>query len=341
MIGINVLSLFDGISCGQLALQRLGIPVARYYASEIDTDAIYCTRQNFPNTIHIGDVTRVKAKDLPPIDLLIAGSPCQGFSLAGKGLNFSDPRSALFFEFVRLKRECQDVNPDLRWMLENVNMRPRWREIISKFVGVQPLFFDSMHMSASKRERLYWCSHRVKIEAPRLGGPLFDDIIDYKDRSYIRTTLDRRLDYELDLAFRGRSPHQDLARRVLKTNCVMTYPAATPGYKGVARCYLPNALKAEFGLTYLGVGNLHLLRGDGPREWLVRQLNAVELERAMTMPCGFTAPMTRLTSNPKDAFGRRHHAIGNAWTVAVIERLFDSLLHSTTPIERQALVHAA
>ena len=111
--GIIVLSLFDGMSCGQLALQKLGIKVKQYYASEIDKHAIQVTQHNFPDTIQLGDVTKVFAKDLPKIDLLIGGSPCQGFSFAGKQLAFDDPRSKLFFEFVRLKNEC---NPYLLYV---------------------------------------------------------------------------------------------------------------------------------------------------------------------------------------------------------------------------------
>jgi DNA-cytosine methyltransferase len=102
---MNVLSLFDGMSCGQIALERAGIKVDNYFASEIDKHAMAVTKANYPNTKHIGDVTQAKAEDLPKIDLLIGGSPCQGFSQAGKKLNFEDPRSKLFFEYVRLKNE--------------------------------------------------------------------------------------------------------------------------------------------------------------------------------------------------------------------------------------------
>ena len=100
---MNVLSLFDGMSCGRLALDRLGIEVDQYYAAEIDKYAIQVTQENWPETIQLGDVTQIKAKDLPKIDLILGGSPCQGFSFAGKQLAFDDPRSALFFEFVRIK----------------------------------------------------------------------------------------------------------------------------------------------------------------------------------------------------------------------------------------------
>jgi len=105
---MNVLSLFDGLSCGQIALERAGITVDNYYASEVDKHAIKVTQHNYPNTIQLGDVTQIKSENLPQIDLLIGGSPCQGFSFAGRQLNFNDPRSRLFFEFVRLKNE---LNP--------------------------------------------------------------------------------------------------------------------------------------------------------------------------------------------------------------------------------------
>lgn len=109
--GINVLSLFDGMSCGQIALREAGIKVNKYFASEIDKFAIQQTQHNFPDTVQLGSVTGVHAADLPHIDLLIGGSPCQGFSFAGKQLNFNDPRSVLFFEYVRILREIQEYNP--------------------------------------------------------------------------------------------------------------------------------------------------------------------------------------------------------------------------------------
>ena len=105
---MNVLSLFDGMSCGQIALNKVGVKYDNYFASEIDTEAIKVTQANYPNTIKLGDVSKIKANDLPKIDLLIGASPCQGFSYAGQGLNFEDGRSKLFFEFVRLKNE---LNP--------------------------------------------------------------------------------------------------------------------------------------------------------------------------------------------------------------------------------------
>lgn len=123
----NVLSLFDGMSCGQIALNRAGIKYDNYFASEIDKHAISVTKANYPNTIHLGDVTEVKSENLPKIDLLIGGSPCQGFSFAGKQLNFDDQRSKLFFEFVRLLKES---NPKY-FLLENVKMKKEYENIIT------------------------------------------------------------------------------------------------------------------------------------------------------------------------------------------------------------------
>ncbi len=123
---INVLSLFDGISCGHIALERAGIEVENYFASEIEPSPIKVTQANYPNTKQLGSVLNVKGADLPKIDLLIGGSPCQGFSFAGKQLNFDDPRSKLFFEFVRLKNE---LNPKY-FLLENVKMKKEYQDII-------------------------------------------------------------------------------------------------------------------------------------------------------------------------------------------------------------------
>jgi DNA (cytosine-5)-methyltransferase 3A len=130
---MNVLSLFDGMSCGQIALQRAGIKVDKYFASEVDKYAIQVAKTNFPNTLHVGDVTQVKGSDLPAIDLLIGGSPCQGFSFAGKQLNFDDPRSRLFFEYVRLLKECKPKY----FLLENVKMKKEFQDVITKYFKFQ------------------------------------------------------------------------------------------------------------------------------------------------------------------------------------------------------------
>lgn len=177
--GLNVLSLFDGMSCGQLALQRAGIKVNQYYAAEIDKYAIQVTQNNFPNTIQLGDVTKVKGSELPKIDLIIGGSPCQGFSFAGKGLNFEDERSKLFFEFVRLIKEC---NP--KWFfLENVKMKKEHELVISQYMKVAPIEINSALVSAQNRVRLYWTNINEKPYG--LFGDMMADIPQPKDKGIL------------------------------------------------------------------------------------------------------------------------------------------------------------
>lgn len=171
-MGINVLSLFDCISCGQIALERAGIKVDNYYASEIDKHSIQVTKHNYPNTKHIGDVKQVKGGDLPKIDLLIGGSPCQGFSFAGKQLNFDDPRSNLFFEFVRLLKETKPKY----FLLENVKMKKEYQEVITGLLGVQPIEINSSLLTAQNRKRIYW-TNIPNIEQPKDLGIIYADII--------------------------------------------------------------------------------------------------------------------------------------------------------------------
>ena len=169
---MNVLSLFDGMSCGQIALERAGIKIDNYFASEIDKYAIQVAKHNYPNTHHIGDVIKVKAENLPQIDLLIGGSPCQGFSLAGKQLNFDDPRSKLFFEFVRLLNECKPKY----FLLENVKMKKEYQDIISEHLGVEPIEINSNILSAQNRRRLYW-TNIPNVSLPHNKGILLKDIV--------------------------------------------------------------------------------------------------------------------------------------------------------------------
>ena len=152
MKGINVLSLFDGMSCGQQALERLGIKVDKYYASEINPYAISVTQYNYPDTIQLGDIREIKGKDLGHIDLLVGGSPCQGFSFSQRNrLNFDDPRSALFFEYVRVLNECREINPDIFFLLENVRMSNKSKDVITKYMGVEPININSALVSAQSR----------------------------------------------------------------------------------------------------------------------------------------------------------------------------------------------
>jgi DNA-cytosine methyltransferase len=150
---INVLSCFDGCSGGQLALQKAGIDVGTYYASEIDKYAIEVTQANFPNTIQLGDITKVGfTRFNHHVDLMMGGSPCQGFSFAGKQLNFDDPRSKLFFDFIRIRDE---LTPKYV-LLENVRMAKESQDIISKYMGCEPTKINSADVSPQSRNRLYW-----------------------------------------------------------------------------------------------------------------------------------------------------------------------------------------
>jgi DNA (cytosine-5)-methyltransferase 3A len=170
---MNVLSLFDGMSCGMIALDRLGIKVDNYYAAEIDKYATQVSEANYPDIIRLGDVCGVKAKDLPKIDLILAGSPCQGFSFAGKQLAFDDPRSMLFFEFVRLLKECKPKY----FLLENVRMKKEYLDVISDQVGVQPIFINSSLVSAQSRQRYYW-TNIPNVEQPEERGIVLRDILE-------------------------------------------------------------------------------------------------------------------------------------------------------------------
>lgn len=150
---MNVLSLFDGMSCGQIALEKAEIKVSNYFASEIEQEAINVTMDNYPKTIQLGDVKNIKGELLPKINLLIGGSPCQTVSLANKGGgNINDGKSALFFEYVRLLKE---VRPDY-FLLENVPMSVENKNIITDILGVEPIEINSNLVSFQNRKRLYW-----------------------------------------------------------------------------------------------------------------------------------------------------------------------------------------
>ena len=170
---MNVLSLFDGMSCGRIALERLGIPVDNYYASEIDKYAIQVSQANYPDIIQVGDVTELDTSTLPKIDLIMGGSPCQGFSFAGKQLAFDDPRSALFFEFVR----CVEELKPKYFLLENVRMKKEYLDVISEYMGVEPIMINSALVSAQNRVRFYW-TNIPGIEQPEDRGMVLKDILE-------------------------------------------------------------------------------------------------------------------------------------------------------------------
>ncbi len=173
---MNVLSLFDGMSCGRIALDRLGIKVDNYYASEIDKYAMKVSEANYPDIIQVGDVTELDTSTLPNIDLIMGGSPCQGFSIAGKQLAFDDPRSALFFEFVRCVKELKPKY----FLLENVRMKKEYLDVISEYMGVEPIMINSALVSAQNRVRYYW-TNIPNIEQPEQRGIVLKDILEDSD----------------------------------------------------------------------------------------------------------------------------------------------------------------
>lgn len=212
MEGINVLSLFDGMSCGQIALERAGIKVKNYFASEVDEYAIKITQKNYRDTIQVGDVSRLSGSAkcfpwLPKIDLLMGGSPCQSFSNIGDGSGF-DGKSALFFEFIRLLNE---VKPKY-FLLENVVMKKEWQDKISELVGCEPIKINSDIFSAQNRPRLYW-TNIPNISLPKSKNLVIASVINPK-------FTDDYPNY-LDMEFSG-NKRKDLLRKPSQTARCLT-----------------------------------------------------------------------------------------------------------------------
>lgn len=303
---INVLSLFDGISCGQIALERTGIEVENYFASEIDKYAMQITMANYPNTKQLGDVKNVTAEQLPKIDLLIGGSPCQGFSFAGAGLNFEDERSKLFFEFVRLKNELKPKY----FLLENVKMKQEFQGIISEQLGVKPIMINSSLVSAQNRERLYWTNIPV-IGQPIDKGILLKDIIEdgqvLKDKSQtILATL-----------------YKENAKSMIKRNkqglliLKNIYPKKGQNgnvYSIFGKC---KTLSAGVGIKGNGIGSSNAPKIENINDDGWRKLSPLECERLQTVPDGYTKYVSDT---------QRYKALGNGWTVDVICHIFKNLL---------------
>lgn len=175
---LTVLSLFDGMLCGRITLDKMGITPKAYYASELDKFAIKETQANWPDTVQLGDVTKWREWDIDwaNIDLLIGGSPCQGFSFAGKQLAFDDPRSALFFVYVDILNHVKSVNPNVKFMLENVRMKKEYLDVITEYLGVEPVFINSALVSAQNRQRYYWSNWEVT--QPEDRGILLENIVE-------------------------------------------------------------------------------------------------------------------------------------------------------------------
>lgn len=284
---MNVLSLFDGISCGQIALEQAKIKVDNYFASEIDKYAIQITKKNYPNTIHIGDVTKVKGDDLPKIDLLIGGSPCQGFSFAGKGLNFEDPRSKLFFEFVRLLEETKPKY----FLLENVKMKKEHEQVITEYLGVEPILINSALLTAHNRPRLYW-TNIPDVEQPNDRGIYFEQIRDLQIENYTYI------------------PNEKTINREYKKN-YLQYDINGKGHRSQdQRAYY---LKGKHGCLDTGAsGKAKVLENDGR----VRKITRNEAERLQGVPDNYTIQVSK---------AQALKMLGNGWTVDVIAHIFNGL----------------
>jgi DNA (cytosine-5)-methyltransferase 3A len=283
---MNILSLFDGISCGRVALERAEIEAENYFASEIDEYAIKISRRNYPEIQQIGNVLNVDATKLPQIDLLLAGSPCQGFSFAGKQLAFDDPRSKLFFEFVRILKEC---NPKY-FILENVKMKKEWLDIITEHVGVEPILINSSLVSAQSRQRYYWTN------IPNVGLPhdpeaeqlVLLDILD----------IDVREIYWANEKLRGlykggkylNSGYKSQGNRV--HDIEEKSPTICAGSHGYSNGYVDTGV--------------------------VRRLTPIECERLQTLPEGYTDKGVSDT--------QRYKALGNGWTVDVVTHILRQIL---------------
>lgn len=287
----NVLSFFDGMSCGQLALQKTGIEVTNYFACEIDKYASKVAKHNFPNTIELGDVTKVFAKDLPKIDLFIGGSPCQGFSFAGKQLNFEDSRSKLFFEFVRMLNEIKETNPDVLFLLENVKMKKEFQDIITEQLGVEPIEINSNLVSAQNRKRIYWTNIQ-NVKTPNDKGIFIEDIIENgsaltdKSQTIVATI------------------YKENAKSMIKRNKKGLLVIIDDMYKNrPERIYEDKAPTLRSERNGLKVKN----------EYEVRKLSVVECERLQNVPDNYTNAVSDT---------QRYKMLGNGWTVDVIAHIF-------------------
>ena len=305
---MNVLSLFDGMSCGQIALERAGIEYDNYYASEIDKYAIKAATSNYPGTTEIGDICNVYAWGLPKIDLLIGGSPCQGFSFAGKQLNFDDPRSKLFFEYVRLLKECKPKY----FLLENVKMKKEYQDIISEYLGVEPIEINSALVSAQNRKRLYWTNipnvYQPKDRRIYLKDILEDDVptdilklklgvnkqVSYStlNKIYVENIVEKKNYIQYDINGKGNGS-QDQRAFYLK------------GKSGT----LDTGCKSKIKV---------LIEKDK-----IKRLTRTEFERLQTVPIGYTSVVS---------YSQACNMIGNGWTVDVIAHIFKGIKEDLTCI---------
>ena len=300
--GLNVLSLFDGMSCGMIALERAGIKVKNYYASEIDKHAIKVSKANYPNIVQLGDVTKVDVQELPKIDLLIGGSPCQGFSIAGKQIAFDDPRSKLYFEYERILNELKVINPNIKFLLENVKMKQEFKDVITERLGVSPVSINSKVVSAQSRGREYWTN--IEFTLPEDRCIKVEDILDnYTGNTVSGTEVKLQLDVLLQTSkySKNYSWCYDSTGRILVTR--------------------PDGLKIQrIGRIAFGQHQTEIVTCvttpyvfDGET---IRKVTPEECEKLQTVPVGYTSCVSD---------SQRYKMLGNGWTVDVIAHIFQGL----------------
>lgn len=340
---MNVLSLFDGISCGQLALQKADIEYKNYFASEIEKAPMQIAKQNFPNTQHIGDVRLLDVPDGLQIDLLIGGSPCQSFSFAGKknGMttkceleitnlddylklkaeNFKfEGQSYLFWEYVRLLKQA---NPKY-FLLENVPMAEKWENIINQALGCKPVCINSACVSAQNRKRLYWTNidfDKSFIENDsnlQLGHIIEDEdnLIDFAATSTIDFKL---LKQQLEQTFddgllNEHMSNDDWTKRALKKR------KGTPAYKKLfvqlRSLHHKSSCLTASGQHLSNSGSTNIVYITKNNKIAIRALNAIECERLQTVPDNYTARVSK---------GKRIAMLGNGWTVDVIANILKGI----------------
>lgn len=314
---MRVLSLFDGIATGRLALQMAGIPVDLYLASEIDADTKTIARSNWPDMVHLAPIEKVVAADLPPIDLVIGGSPCQGFSRAGAGKNFDDPRSRLFFQFARIWDEVRAINPKAKFLLENVIMKKEWEGVISERMGVEPVHINSRAYSAQSRPRAYWSNiaDLTPLAKADSTGPLLSDIID--------RTVDTSSFEEIGGILFGPKISEGSKKLVSKTaDGIIVRQATARGYieghdgDGLSLAF-PGS-KTRRGRVIKGKSQTLTCACDVCVFYdnIIRHYTIEELEQLQGLPPGYTAAAQ---------YQVRKRAIGNGWTATVIAEIFKEL----------------
>ncbi len=313
---MNVLSLFDGISCGQQTLKNLDIKVDNYYASEIDKFGISVANKNFPNTIQLGDVSDYKSWDLPKIDIIIGGSPCQGFSMAGKQLNFDDPRSKLFFEFVN----CIKHFKPKYFLLENVKMNKKHSKIISNYLGVTPFLLKSCYFGIPQhRPRLFWTNLPMIIDQFETTKVQLKDILSEDNTATNYTELEWNRENISDGKFESwdKTEKSQLNFRISSNN-IWSH--------ALSECTFPDnqivSSEGIFSTLYTSRARQSVILAPNGK---VRHLKMIEEERLQGLPDDYT----KVDEDTKLA--KRKSALGNCWTVPVIEYI---LLNLKNQIER-------